>query len=716
MKKILCLLMSLSIIGALLVSPIYADISLLGLPADSGLTFELDVSTKTDVSGNDTAVTVKGTFNDSETVGKNKIDYIYFNSEKNDVVSALRMPISTADGDSSSIEMWAKPYGTDENERALFAISRTTVDNASFYAAFKENTMTVFLNGQQKSIDVSKYIGKWSHFVFQRKYADGKAYVEAYINANLVMSMEFDGEKEDEGKKFVYIGSFGTLPTQLSRVFRGNLAEARIYSKLLTESNIFGLYTDKCDLYGLGEEEPTPTPIVPTTSPTVSSDPGEETPAPTIEPTATPIPSKGIIFDMDLSEYDGSQTMLTDKTGKAVKINGNPQIKIQNGIGKTFSYPYFNGNAGNNISIEGSSFAQISNLDRTSVEFWYQPCVVEDKWPKFFSITSGAANSGSWWCENGTSDGGYFICKQASTSAFRTNGVVTNGVWTHAVITREFDSAADTVSYKGYINGELIGSGVVSDTSALSDSGAMKFGSIGGGADGYTGGFSCIKIYDKILSDTDVLKNYENEKSLYTSPVFVPVSGEISKTEGEIVMRTESGFNVSDILSKGITVTDAQTGEKFLNASAVQTGGDEFTVKFGQYVKYGDSIRISSPYKDAYNFVNVTKGTSSAEIKLYNAENREISTIEGQNRIKAMIKLKNSADTSCDYRYAVIARAENNAAICAKSGEISVSGDSTENVVETLSDLENVKNIWLCVWEKNGSALIPIYAMPKTIN
>lgn len=715
MKKILCMLMSLTLIGALLVSPIYADISL--FEAADSLTFDLDISQRTDKSANNTAVTVKNTFDGSETVGSNKIDYIYFNSEKEDVVSSLRIPVTAAGGDSSSFEMWAKPHGTDENERVLFAISRSSLDNASFYASFKENTMTVFANGQSESADISKYMDKWSHFVFQRRYADGKTYVEAYINANPVITMEFDGEKEDESKKFVYIGSSASAVTQIKNVFRGNLAEARIYSKFLTESDIFGMYTDKSDFYGLSGEEPTPTPVpTATPAPTDSPDPGEPTPTPTVAPTPTPATAKGIILDVDLSEYSGGDS-LTDKTGKTVKINGNPEIKTQKGIGKTFSYLYFDGNAGKDISIEGSSFAQISNLDRTSVEFWYQPCVVANKWSKFFSITAGAANGGSWWCENGMADGGgYFICQQGSKQAFRANQAVTNGAWTHAVVTREFDSTAQTVSYKGYINGELVNSGTVTGVSRLNDVGAMRFGSIGGGADGQVGGFGQIRVYDEILSNDKVSELYEDEKSRYTEPVFTPVSDEISRTAGEIVMKAENGYSVSDILKGTITVTNAATGEKFLNASSAQTGEDEFTVKFGQYVKYGDTIKISSSYKNAYNFAYVTKGTSSAEIKLYNSDNREISTVDGQSRIRAMIKLTNSADTPCDYRYTVIAKTENNAAISAKSGEISVSGNSTENIIETLSDLENVKYVWLCVWEKNGSALIPIYAMPKTIN
>lgn len=704
MKKIFCLLLSLSISASMVTGTVYADEDPITEATDknillfssnvsstNGLVFDLDVLTKTDKSDKNNSVTVKNTFDGSETIGSNKLNYIYFNSEEEDVVSALRVLPEIVSGESSAFEMWAKPKKDSDNERVLIAVSRNSMDNASFYVSFEGDNMNVFANGQKTSIDVSNYFDKWTHFVFERKYADGKVYVNAYINANSVISEEFETEKEDESGKYVFIGTAGAAAAQLNHVFRGNLAETRIYSKFKTDSEVFGLYTDSCEKYS-SSEEPQPTP--------------------------TPIPSDGVILDVDLSEYDGSTATIKDKTGKTVKINGNPQIKAQKGIGKTFTYPYFSGNAGEDISIDGTSFDQISNLDKTSIEFWYQTNIEANKWPKFFSITKGAANAGSWWCETGNEMGGYFSCRHGNKAVFTIGGhtgVAANSEWTHVVLTRELDTENQNVIYKSYVNGSMLGSGVVNDVTALNDSGAMRFGSISGKTDGYIGGFSSIKIYNEILTKEKILELYENEKGMYTAPVFAPADGDISKTAGKVVMKTENGVSAADILNAGITVINTRTGEKLPNASASLTGDDEFTVKLGQYVRYGDSFKISSAYNDTYNYAYVTKGTSSAEVKLYGNNNRVISTVKGQSSIKAMITIANAAQTECEYMYAIIAKAENGAAICAKSGEMSVSANSEEDILETLSDTEDAVNIWLCVWEKSGDALTPIYGMPKTV-
>lgn len=218
----------------------------------------------------------------------------------------------------------------------------------------------------------------------------------------------------------------------------------------------------------------------------------------------------GLVFKMDFANlkcYPGSGTTCTDLSGN--NFSGeliNTPTYTTSGNNKYFS---FNGTTNSRlIRIQNST---LLDTQTPTVEVW---------------IKTGGLNQSGFWFEKGTvntqyslfQEGGNIIWRQnfpAGFSSFTTTNAVagiTTSSWFQVVGT--FTSGSRIL----YINGVQKNSDSTTGT-IVTSSGGMSIGVYGGynGARSYyyTGDIAIVRVYNKVLTSTEVLNNYNTNKGRF---------------------------------------------------------------------------------------------------------------------------------------------------------------------------------------------------------
>ena len=630
----------------------------------------------------------------TETINGNTIEYAEFNKTSDTSVYGYRIsPDGLLGIDTMTVRLWAKPYSTDENIRTMFSISRTNISNSVFYAAVKENSLIVYLNGETASADITDYMNKWSQYTFIRSYdtENEKASVKAYINMTEVLSLDIDAVNEDltGATKFFYVGTPGAASAgtnnNLPNVYRGGISEFYVYDKALSNSQILQDYLLKSEAYGLGgmidgdEDEPQ-----------VPDTPTEE----------------GVLVDLDFSK---------EITDDAITISGNPTV-TKSVIGANGeSYGYANFNADGYIEINEP---EILNAEESSFEFWLSSPVSKTSsggnvYAQFLNIAEGETASLRFELQN-YRDEQRFQLKQITDGD---SGVVSyaNYVdkWTHLVVSRIF--GAELVTYRIYLDGKLKYENTRELTDDLKDSDMAKIYIAGlpvysGEMNRFKGQISTVKIYNKELAADEVEEKYAAKRRTYEVSKLT-VDGEIKVSDGSITVST--GTNTpAQALADGIEIINKNTGKAFF-ADVTENGENELLVTFNQHLKYGSRLQLYSRALDTYALMNVEQGLSKANITLYD-ESLNQTELNGQDMLYLRIALTNSGTDGKTYKYTIIARDENGCAVSAESDSgMSVGGGSTEANVISMSNLKDACSLYVYVWEQNGGILKPIYNSPQ---
>jgi hypothetical protein len=215
--------------------------------------------------------------------------------------------------------------------------------------------------------------------------------------------------------------------------------------------------------------------------------------------------SNGLIFCFDaknVKSYSGSGTSFTDIGGALASNSGSFAS-----YSSTPGHISFNGSNGSGIQFP-SSF--IHDTQTPSVEVW---------------VRTNALSQNGFWFEKGTvntqyslfQEGGSIQWRQYYTNVGSLNNLstttatyMTTGVWYQVVGT--FVSG----SRKLYINGSLVNSDTYGGTINTGQAG-IGLGSFGGGQTGYqfNGDLAVVKAYNKELSATEVLQNFNALKGRF---------------------------------------------------------------------------------------------------------------------------------------------------------------------------------------------------------
>ena len=219
------------------------------------------------------------------------------------------------------------------------------------------------------------------------------------------------------------------------------------------------------------------------------------------------ITTSGLVLCLDASNtksYPGSGTTWYDISGSknhATVENGTPTW----GSGGAYANGSFNLNSANFKTA--NSFGGLTNF---SVETWFQPtsypnnsgCVVADYYPSFvnFKIGYEGGSSMNGGIYNGTN--GWNYTSSSFTPALNT--------WHYAAFT--WTGTNGTASL--YQNGTLLGSNSLTTSGGSSNVG-IRIGRRWDAADYFLGYVSCVKIYNRALSASEISQNFNAHRGRY---------------------------------------------------------------------------------------------------------------------------------------------------------------------------------------------------------
>ncbi len=283
----------------------------------------------------------------------------------------------------------------------------------------------------------------------------------------------------------------------------GDLAIVKIYNTALSSSDILQSYNNTYTRF----LEPTPTPTT-TSTPTVTpTNTTTSTPTPTSTPNA-PITSNLVLYydPSNPSSYSGTGTVIND-------LSGNGLSGTMSNI--TFTSPYFSYNGSSSqISVADNALLEPGSGD-WSIEFWVNHSVIAGASRILIAKTDGG-NSADWGYGLRTvSNSNTFIEVGNGTTSVTSpsTGLSINtwyqvvGVWTNV--------ASNSIAL--YINGSLIGSNSHSFTSIKNTTSPLYLGSFNGGqfSQWLNGRMGVVRMYNKALTGSEVLQNFDADKSKY---------------------------------------------------------------------------------------------------------------------------------------------------------------------------------------------------------
>jgi hypothetical protein len=242
------------------------------------------------------------------------------------------------------------------------------------------------------------------------------------------------------------------------------------------------------------------------------------TPTPTSTPTITPTPSvtldgfttSNLVLHYDpsnVSSYSGTGTTITDLSGNG--FNG-----TMSNVSFTSSYFTYNGSS-SNISVADNELLEPGSGD-WSVEFWVNHSVIAGAGRVLIGKTDSGESADWGYGLRTLSNGNTYMeignGTTSTTSPFSTLSINTwyqvVGVWTNV--------ATNTLVL--YVNGASIGTRFHSFASIKNTTSPLYIGSFGDGSafgQWLNGRMGIVRMYNKALTSTEILNNYNADKSKY---------------------------------------------------------------------------------------------------------------------------------------------------------------------------------------------------------
>ena len=320
----------------------------------------------------------------------------------------------------------------------------------------------------------------WSHWCTVWDSRAGRLY--QYVNgvaSNVTVGIASTTNSSSTAATAVAIGREGS-----SRQFSGSIAEARVYNRALTPSEVMqNFLAGKQKYYG---------------------------------------PTAGLLAWVDvgnLGSYPGSGSSMTDLAGNSNNVN------LYNGYtysGSNEGILYFDGSGGMGIfnggNSSGNGFAwsadgSIGNQSLT-IEMWVKS---SDTGGRYFSKPWNGSGQYNYWI---TPDDFFVYCGTSST-AISFGRTLSNNTWTHVVCwvnSTQYGYYINGGEYKGSANHGVTGAAPTSGNSNIPATlfSLYPYGTWGGNTgfsiDGYMGS---TKVYNRVLSADEVGQAFRTQKSRF---------------------------------------------------------------------------------------------------------------------------------------------------------------------------------------------------------
>jgi len=249
----------------------------------------------------------------------------------------------------------------------------------------------------------------------------------------------------------------------------------------------------------------TPTPSVtntqtPTVTPTITNTPT----------TTSPIVGSGLVLYYDPSNsqsYPGSGTTLFDLTSNA--LNGTMS-------NLTFTSPYLTYNGSTSQVLRPDALALEPGAGDFSIEVWVKYDVVTGQTRTFLSKTDNGGGAADWGYgfRTSTISRVYFEVGNGTTSTTSPEFIVSANTW-FQIVGVWTNVASNSIAL--YINGASQGSNLHSFASVKNTSRPLYLGNYNGNefAQQFDGDMGVVRYYNKALSASEVLQNFNADKTKY---------------------------------------------------------------------------------------------------------------------------------------------------------------------------------------------------------
>ena len=226
------------------------------------------------------------------------------------------------------------------------------------------------------------------------------------------------------------------------------------------------------------------------------------------------IVTDGLVFNLDagyIPSYPRSGTNWTDLSGNGYDgtlLNG-PTFDSGNGGSIMFD--------GTDAYVRGSSDYSINSTQPFTMEFWANLSAYSPGFPCLFQIKTNTSFGFIVMVTQSISYSGINFGSSNSWVRLRNNGnQLSTNIWYNIVITYNGNGNGTSSNYKMYLNTiqqTLVGSATYVALTQVNNIGTILNGSRG--SDDWNGRISIVRLYNRELSSTEVLQNYNVNKSRY---------------------------------------------------------------------------------------------------------------------------------------------------------------------------------------------------------
>jgi hypothetical protein len=209
-----------------------------------------------------------------------------------------------------------------------------------------------------------------------------------------------------------------------------------------------------------------------------------------------------------------------------------------------------------------------------------------------------------------------------------------NNVWYNVTCTLKFDFVATTSTAKMYVNGALVASATsaVGSVTSVYNGGIMRLATYGAsGQYPFNGSISNLKIYRRILTDTEILQNYKAMAQRFQPDVAELAVYHIDAANSNSLTRIQNGWTdlsnnknalsftgaTFDSANGGVITFDGNTGSSASVAQSFHSTSsrtydvwfkrdqsmNDFNIVWGHYVPYL-AFRSNGEFQIAYNTRN----------------------------------------------------------------------------------------------------------------
>lgn len=394
----------------------------------------------------------------------------------NDTIQ-MPLPSGIVTGSQISLSFWAKWKSvgtTTATIQTLVDNQYQVADNIGFFIQDRPDLGSVLEWSTQPNNTVNRRVystqvvgdGSWHHIVgtndgtYSRLYVDGYETGTAKTSAGIATTQDM-----------LCIGNWAYVYSS-PRYLNGNISNFKVYNRALSATEILSDYFSTKNRFFTGEN----------------------------------IVTNGLILHVDLSNsnsYSGTGNTVYDISGfgNTFSLINGPTFSRSNGGNMSFD--------GNNDYLEASSFSGVGKTYFTLNLWFYKPTSWANAYRKLAII--GSSHFTSLYMSEGPGPIFYFgiglsgsgqIGPEAATMPSLNQWHMATGTW-------------DGSNVKLYIDGVLVGSVAGSGTyPSTFDTSTFKIG-YGYGSEYFTGYISKVQLYDRALSATEIMQNFNALRERY---------------------------------------------------------------------------------------------------------------------------------------------------------------------------------------------------------